>query len=276
MKELGQSSSAGSSRFFWATTAHLCSGWNRFVGTVAPALLGRHPHNTLLSFNYFNVCHINRYFQRYADDLKRTDCVAVDVGSGSSPYFEYLWGHVSEYLAIDVKGSLPPNETRPIRQLEGFAESLPVPDASADIVISNQVLEHVIDVDKAVREANRILKPGGTFIGSVPHISPVHLEPYDFRRFTSLGLTQILEKHGFRQIEVEGNCGVFATAAFMIGMDLVLSRSESGKPQHFSMTLAVLLSPVIGLINIGAMVFDFLFANKNRSYANLCWKAVKS
>ncbi len=185
-------------------------------------------------------------------------------------------GHVSEYLAIDVKGSLPPNETRPIRQLEGFAESLPVPDASADIVISNQVLEHVIDVDKAVREANRILKPGGTFIGSVPHISPVHLEPYDFRRFTSLGLTQILEKHGFRQIEVEGNCGVFATAAFMIGMDLVLSRSESGKPQHFSMTLAVLLSPVIGLINIGAMVFDFLFANKNRSYANLCWKAVKS
>src|ERR1700730_10091124 len=104
---------------------------------------------------------------------------------------------------------------------KGFAESVPLPDACADIVISNQVLEHVLDPNKAVSEAYRILKPAGWFVGSVPHVSPVHLEPHDFRRFTDLGLEQILEKHGFGEIEVEGNCGVFASASLMIAMDMV-------------------------------------------------------
>jgi hypothetical protein len=36
------------------------------------------------------------------------------------------------------------------------------------------------------------------------------------------------------------------------------------------------LSPVIGIMNTSAMLLDFLCGNKNRSYANLCWKAVKA
>jgi SAM-dependent methyltransferase len=256
--------------------AHARSGWIRLLGMAAPFILGRQPHATLFSFNYFNRLHANDYFRRLAKRLERNDYVVVDIGAGSSPYFDYLRGHIAEYIAIDSKNSLPAVETRPIRQLEGVAEFVPMPDSSADIVVSNQVLEHVLDVDKAVQEVYRVLKPGGTFVGSVPHISPVHLEPYDFRRFTDLGVTQILEKHGFQRVEVEGNCGVFGAAAMMIGMDLVLSRRISDRSQEFSMTAAMLLFPLIGAMNAAALALDFVYGDKNRSHANLFWKAVKA
>jgi SAM-dependent methyltransferase len=44
---------------------------------------------------------------------------------------------------------------------EGFAESLPVADASADLVISNGVINLCVDKDAVFREAFRVLRPGG-------------------------------------------------------------------------------------------------------------------
>jgi arsenite methyltransferase len=44
---------------------------------------------------------------------------------------------------------------------KGFAEALPVPDATADVVISNGVINLCPDKDAAYREVFRVLKPGG-------------------------------------------------------------------------------------------------------------------
>jgi ubiquinone/menaquinone biosynthesis C-methylase UbiE len=46
---------------------------------------------------------------------------------------------------------------------QGDAEALPFPDASFDVAYSNGVLHHVPNIDKAFREAGRVLKPGGEF-----------------------------------------------------------------------------------------------------------------
>ncbi len=48
-----------------------------------------------------------------------------------------------------------------IEYRQGFAELLPVEDASADLVISNGVLNLAPDKDAVLREAFRVLKPGG-------------------------------------------------------------------------------------------------------------------
>jgi SAM-dependent methyltransferase len=163
----------------------------------------------------------------------------------------------------------------PIKQIVGFAELLPLENSFADIVLSNQVLEHVLDPIKAVSEMYRVLKPNGLCIGSVPHISPVHLEPYDFRRYTDLGLEKLLKEAGFIDIKIEGNGGVYSAAALMIAMDWMLTSKEEGKAQGFSSSRAVLLSPIVGLMNALALSSDMILGNKNRTPANLCWIASK-
>ncbi|WP_254721869.1 methyltransferase domain-containing protein [Kovacikia minuta] len=121
----------------------------------------------------------------------------------------------------------------------------------------------------------RVLKPGGWCIGSVPHVSPVHLEPFDFRRYTDLGLKQLLEKAGFTDINIEGSGGVHSAAALMIAMDWVLTTRKDGEAQGFSSSRAVLLAPVIGLMNAIALLMDTILGNKHRTPANLCWIAKK-
>jgi arsenite methyltransferase len=47
--------------------------------------------------------------------------------------------------------------------LRGTIEDIPLPDASVDVVISNCVINLSGDKDRVLREAFRVLKPGGTF-----------------------------------------------------------------------------------------------------------------
>lgn len=47
--------------------------------------------------------------------------------------------------------------------LKGEIESIPLPDASVDVIISNCVINLSADKDKVIGEAFRVLKPGGRF-----------------------------------------------------------------------------------------------------------------
>ena len=53
--------------------------------------------------------------------------------------------------------------TDTVRVLEGNVQSVPLPDASQDAVVSQEALLHVPDLAPAFAEAYRILKPGGRF-----------------------------------------------------------------------------------------------------------------
>lgn len=46
---------------------------------------------------------------------------------------------------------------------------LPFADESFDVVVAGELLEHLADPQALVREASRVLRPGGTLVGSVPN-----------------------------------------------------------------------------------------------------------
>lgn len=61
---------------------------------------------------------------------------------------------------------------------------LPFADGSIDVVVSQEVLEHIQDPFSAIAEIARVLKPGGQFYCQVPFIIGYHPGPTDFWRFT--------------------------------------------------------------------------------------------
>lgn len=46
--------------------------------------------------------------------------------------------------------------------------AMPEPDGSFDMVFSNSVLEHIPDIEPVLSEAGRVLRPGGSFVFTVP------------------------------------------------------------------------------------------------------------
>jgi 2-polyprenyl-3-methyl-5-hydroxy-6-metoxy-1,4-benzoquinol methylase len=48
-------------------------------------------------------------------------------------------------------------------------DGLSFADASFDVVVAGELLEHIRDPERLVAEARRVLRPGGTFVGSVPN-----------------------------------------------------------------------------------------------------------
>jgi SAM-dependent methyltransferase len=49
--------------------------------------------------------------------------------------------------------------------------TIPFPSESFDVVINNQVMEHVEDLDPVLREIHRVLRPGGKVLSLFPHRS---------------------------------------------------------------------------------------------------------
>ena len=97
--------------------------------------------------------------------------------------------------------------------LRGTIEAVPLPDSSVDVVISNCVINLSSDKDAVLREAFRVLKPGGRF--AVSDIVVRGEVPADFRRSMELWVGCIagaleeseyaakLRATGFDEVDIE-------------------------------------------------------------------------
>lgn len=108
----------------------------------------------------------------------------LDVGCGVKPYYPFFRHAASEYVGLDVVENADAD-------LHGSVEELPVPDASFDVVLCTQVLEHTIDPQQAVRELRRVLAPGGRVLASTHGVEVYHPSPEDNWRWTHTGLERL-------------------------------------------------------------------------------------
>jgi SAM-dependent methyltransferase len=53
--------------------------------------------------------------------------------------------------------------------VSGIGEQLPFPDECFDVIVMNQVIEHVADQKKVIREAARVVRPGGVIYVACPN-----------------------------------------------------------------------------------------------------------
>ncbi len=83
-------------------------------------------------------------------------------------------------------------------------QRLPFEDNMFDFVISDQVIEHLEDPIKALRESARILKGGGTAIVTTGLLNPLHPSPQDYWRLTPDGLKTAIRGDGIEVLECGG------------------------------------------------------------------------
>ena len=99
----------------------------------------------------------------------------VDIGAGFGRTFLYLEAagiaDRFELLGLDIDPSRKGDvfARNPWRIERADAERpLALADASCDVVVSEQLLEHLHDPNGLLREIHRVLKPGGLFVCGVP------------------------------------------------------------------------------------------------------------
>jgi SAM-dependent methyltransferase len=66
-----------------------------------------------------------------------------------------------------------------------------------DVVIAEQVFEHLLRPYRAGKHVFEMVRPGGHFLISTPFLFPIHGAPIDCSRWTELGLKYFLSECGF-------------------------------------------------------------------------------
>lgn len=162
----------------------------------------------------FNLRNRDRWIAEQAACVPAASKV-LDVGAGSAPY-RALFAHC-DYKTQDF-AQLREDQLRhrgyaPI-DVVSEANAIPVPDASFDVVICTEVLEHVPEPIAVVRELGRIVAPGGRLILTAPLGSGIHQEPYHFYGgYTPYWYQRFLQEAGFGSIAVTANAGTLRHVA---------------------------------------------------------------
>ena len=89
---------------------------------------------------------------------------------------------------------------------------VPVDDNTFDGAILAEVLEHVVNPEEILQEAHRIIKSGGKILITTPFMFHLHADPHDYCRYTDYWYREILQKTGFRNIQVYKQ-GLFPSVA---------------------------------------------------------------
>lgn len=161
----------------------------------------------------------------------------LDYGCADTPY-RRLFGAATEYVPADLAGN-------PRAEVEIAPDgTVPVDDGSMDVVLSTQVLEHVVDPARYLAECRRVLRPGGALLLSTHGIMVYHPDPDDYWRWTCAGLRRAVTEAGLEVERFEGIMGLGAT-----GLQLFQDSLYWRLPRLLRSALALVVQSAIAVVD---------------------------
>lgn len=140
-----------------------------------------------------------------------------EIGPGHGTLADQAVGAGWRYTAIEASPILiDVLRGKGLTVIEGWTPPIPVPDAVADVVYADQVLEHMTGIDTArafTTEAFRVLRPGGIFFVVVPDYLKERTFFWDVdytHNFvtTERRVRQLFNDNGFEILDIERSIGV--------------------------------------------------------------------
>lgn len=136
------------------------------LGTVTPVVIGSRP--------------TDRFQMVVSEASRAAGGRYLEIGAGSGNTLLSLVNCYDELVATELATTRAEAMNRLFEPLAGKisvvrgnieAERLAYPDGTFDTIVMNAVIEHLVDPIAGLREANRLLKPGGRLIIDTPNIA---------------------------------------------------------------------------------------------------------
>lgn len=95
----------------------------------------------------------------------RQGAIMVDLGCGAGLLAPHVVAKGYRHIGVDITASaLGQAAAHGVTAVRGDVCQVPMTDGCADVVVAGEILEHVPDLERAVAEACRLLRPGGLLV----------------------------------------------------------------------------------------------------------------
>lgn len=167
--------------------------------------------------------YIERFLSQHAGDIRGR---VLEIGDD---YYTRRFGR-ERVVRSDVLDVNPKNVRATI--VADLARGNKIPSNAFDCIICTQTLQYIFDVRAAVKTLNRILKPRGVLLATVPGIQQIsHSDRRnwnDYWRFTCISMRELFnEAFQPEHVSVEAHGNVLTATAFLHGLSVgELEREE--------------------------------------------------
>ena len=139
------------------------------------------------------------FLQSYFQNNSFSNATLLDLGCGPRPYYNLYASHFEKTIGAEM-ADMP----FPQKAIDLFcpATDVPLPDESVDCILCTEVMQDMKEPSELINECYRLLKKGGTLILTTPYLVPIADGQWDNYRFTQYGLKYVIEKGGFKELEI--------------------------------------------------------------------------
>jgi SAM-dependent methyltransferase len=171
----------------------------------------------------------------------------LDVGAGGGDLIRHLnarfklQSQACDFHVERFKGEVP------IEKVNIDKSPLPYADAQFDVVTCSEVIEHLENFRALLREAHRVLKPGGTLVVTTPNV----LNAYSRLRYVASGFANLfgpLPMHNDKLYSTGGHIspiGYFYLAHALLNAGFERLSLGIDKVQRTSVACLLLLAPLL-------------------------------